>query len=53
MCVAITPDRYVLDERQHSGPVEAGIDPDELVWDATASCPSEAASLVDTDTDSR
>jgi ferredoxin len=46
MCVAIAPDRFVLDERQRSGPVEAGIDPDELVRDAAASCLSEAISLV-------
>ena len=50
MCVAITADRFVLDERQRSGPVEAEIDPDELVRDAAASCPSEAISLVDADT---
>jgi ferredoxin len=25
MCVAIAPDRFVLDERQRSGPVEAEI----------------------------
>ena len=50
MCVAIAPGRFVLDERQRSGPVEAGIDPDELVRDAAASCPSEAISLVDADT---
>ena len=50
MCVAIAPGRFVLDERRRSGPVEAGIDPDELVRDAAASCPSEAISLVDADT---
>jgi len=50
MCVAIAADRFVLDERQRSGPVEAEIDPDELVRDAAASCPSEAISLVDADT---
>lgn len=50
MCVALAPDRFVLDERQRSGPVEAEIDPDELVRDAAASCPSEAISLVDADT---
>ena len=50
MCVAIAVDRFVLDERQRSGPVEAEIDPDELVRDAAASCPSEAISLVDSDT---
>ena len=47
MCVAIAPDRFALDERQRSGPVEAEIDPDEPVRDAAASCPSEAISLVD------
>ena len=47
MCVAIAPDRFVLDEQQRSGPAEAEIDPDELVRDAAASCPSEAISLVD------
>jgi len=50
MCVAIASDRFVLDEQQRSGPVEAEIDPDELVRDAAASCPSEAISLVDADT---
>ena len=40
MCVAIAPGRFVLDEQQRSGPVEAEIDPDELVRDAAASCPS-------------
>ena len=50
MCVAIAPGRFVLDERRRSGPVEAGIDPDELVRDAAASCPSEAIGLVDADT---
>ena len=50
MCVAIAPGRFVLDERQRSGPVEAEIDPDELVRDAAASCPSEAISLIDADT---
>ena len=50
MCVAVAPGRFVLDERQRSGPVEAEIDPDEVVRDAAASCPSEAISLVDADT---
>jgi ferredoxin len=50
MCVAIASDRFVLDEQQRSGPVEPEIDPDELVRDAAASCPSEAISLVDADT---
>ena len=50
MCVAIAPDRFVLDQRQRSGPADAEIDPDELVRDAAASCPSEAISLVDADT---
>jgi len=53
MCVAIAADRFVLDERQRSGPVEAEIDPDELVRDAAASCPSEAIGLVDADTGQR
>jgi len=50
MCVAIAPGRFVLDERQRPGPVEAEIDPDELARDAAASCPSEAISLVEADT---
>jgi ferredoxin len=50
MCVAITPGRFVLDERQRSRPVKAEIVPDEVVRDAAASCPSEAISLVDADT---
>jgi ferredoxin len=50
MCVAIAPGRFVLDEQQRSGPVDAEIEPDELVRDAAASCPSEAISLVDADT---
>ena len=57
MCIAIAPDRLVLDERQRSGPVEAEInpveaeiDPDEAVRDAAASCPSEAISLVEAGT---
>jgi ferredoxin len=50
MCVAIAPGRFVLDEQQRSGPVEAEIDPGELVRDAAASCPSEAISLADADT---
>jgi ferredoxin len=50
MCVALAPGRFVLDERQRSGPVEAEIDPDEVVRDAAASCPSEAISLVDANT---
>ena len=50
VCVALAPGRFVLDEQQRSGPVEAEIDPDELVRDAAASCPSEAISLVDADT---
>ena len=50
MCIAIAPDRFVLDGRKRSGPVEAEIDPDELVRDAAASCPSEAISLLDADT---
>jgi ferredoxin len=49
MCVALAPGRFVLDEQQRSGPVEAEIDPDEVVRDAAA-CPSEAISLVDGDT---
>ena len=28
MCVALAPDRFVLDEQQRSGPVEPEIDPD-------------------------
>jgi ferredoxin len=39
MCVIIAPGRFVLDEQQRSGLVEAEIDPDELVRDAAASCP--------------
>jgi ferredoxin len=50
ICVAIAPGRFVLDEQQRSGPVEAEIDLDELVRDAAASCPSEAISLLDADT---
>jgi ferredoxin len=50
MCVAIAPDRFALDERQRSGPVQAEIDPDEVVRDVAASCPSEAISLVDAGT---
>jgi ferredoxin len=50
MCVALATDWFVLDEQQRSGPVEAEIDPDALVRDAVASCPSEAISLVDADT---
>jgi ferredoxin len=50
MCVALAPGRFVLDEQQRSGPAEAQIDPDELVRDAAASCPSQAISLVDADT---
>jgi ferredoxin len=50
MCLAIAPGRFVLDERQRSGPVQAQIDPDEVVRDAAASCPSEAIGLVDADT---
>ena len=50
MCVALAPGRFVLDDQQRSGPVEAEIDPDELVRDAAASCPSEAISLVDAGT---
>ena len=50
MCVAIAPDRFVLDDQQRSGPVQTEIDPDETVRDAAASCPSEAISLVDADT---
>ena len=50
MCVAIAPDRFALDEQQRSSPVAAEIDPDEVVRDAAASCPSEAISLIDADT---
>jgi len=50
MCVAIAPGRFVLDKQQRSGPVEAQIDPDEVVRDAAASCPSQAISLIDADT---
>jgi hypothetical protein len=50
MCVAITPGRLVLDERQRSRPVMVEIGPDEVVRDAAASCLSEAISLVDADT---
>ena len=50
MCVARAPDRFVLDKQQRSSPVEAEIDPDEVVRDAAASCPSQAISLVDADT---
>ena len=50
MCVAIVPDRFVLDEQHRSGAVEAEIDADEVVRDAAASCPSEAISLIDADT---
>jgi ferredoxin len=49
MCVALAPDRFVLDEQQRSGPAEAEIDPDERVRDAAASCPSQAIGLVDAD----
>jgi ferredoxin len=44
MCVAIAPDRFVLDERHRSGPVEAEMDADKVVRDAAASCPSERPS---------
>jgi ferredoxin len=50
MCVAVAPGRFVLDERQRSGPVEAESDPDEALVDAAASCPSQAIRLVDADT---
>jgi ferredoxin len=50
MYVALAPGRFVLDEQQRSGPVEAEIDPDEEGRNAAASCPSEAISLVDADT---
>ena len=50
ICVGIAPGRFVLDERQRSGAVEAESDPDEAVRDAAASCPSEAISLIDADT---
>jgi ferredoxin len=50
ICVAVAPDRFVLDERQRSGPVETEIDQDEVVRDAAASCPAEAISLVDAGT---
>jgi ferredoxin len=50
MCIAIAPGRFVLDDQQRSGPVQAQTDPDEQVRDAAASCPSEAISLTDADT---
>ena len=50
MCIAIAPDRFVMDKQQRSGQAEAETDPDELVRDAAASCPSEAISLVDAGT---
>lgn len=50
MCVGVAPDRFVLDERQRSGPVETEIDADEAVRDAAATCPSEAIGVVDADT---
>jgi ferredoxin len=50
VCVSVAPDRFVLDERQRSGPVETEIDADEVVRDAAATCPSEAIRLVDADT---
>jgi ferredoxin len=49
MCVAIAPDRFVLDQPERSGPVESEIGQDELVRDAAASLPSEAISLADAD----
>jgi ferredoxin len=50
MCAALAPGRFVPDQQQRSGPAEAGIDPDELVRDAAACCPSQAISLIDADT---
>jgi ferredoxin len=50
MCVGVAPDRFALDERQRSSPVETEIDADEVVRDAAATCPSEAIRVVDADT---
>jgi ferredoxin len=50
ICVSLAPGRFVLDERQRSGPVEPETDADEAVRDAAASCPAEAISLVDAET---
>ena len=50
MCIAIAPGRTAAAHPERTGPVEAEVDPDELVRDAAASCPSEAISLVDADT---
>ena len=50
VCAGTAPGRFVLDEQQRSGPVEAEIAPDETVRDAAACCPVEAISLVDADT---
>ncbi len=50
VCVGTAPGRFVLDDRQRSGPVVPAIAADEAVRDAAASCPVEAISLLDADT---
>ena len=42
-------DRHIRPRRHRAGYLAAEIDPDEVVRDAAASCPSEAISLVDAD----
>ena len=51
MCVGTAPKRFRFDSNQRSAPVDAVIEPDDAVRDAAMSCPVEAITLTDTDTD--
>jgi ferredoxin len=50
VCLGTAPDRFRLDESQHSSPVRALTEPDEQIRDAAFSCPVEAILLTDADT---
>jgi ferredoxin len=51
MCVAAAPERFAFDAGRHSRPVRELIDEDESVRDAAASCPVEAISVTDSETE--
>lgn len=50
MCVSTAPGHFRFDDRQHSTPVTALIEPEDAVRDAAVSCPVEAIGLTDADT---
>jgi ferredoxin len=49
-CVGIAPARFALGDDNRSHPIAEGIEPDESVLDAAASCPVEAITVLNTET---